>query len=215
VTLFSDRGKGGKQGAYIYSNKYDTNPLFATAGNDVVISGLRLKGPDGEVVNKVEIDKIVARNKKSGNKINLSSIQTYGIPNSKGILISHDNVIIENCEVFNWSHAAIFVERSGSAKVYHNYIHHTQRKGLGYGVMVEGYADIKANIFDYNRHAIAGSGVPGSGYSAEFNIALRNSSDQGHIFDMHGGKDRKDGTNIAGKNVSIRNNVFYVKPERA
>src|SRR5690606_13612736 len=147
--------------------------------------------------------------------INLTSIQTYGIPNSKGILISHKNVEIENCEIYNWSHAAIFVDNAGSAEIHHNYIHHNQRIGLGYGVMVEGFANITANIFDYNRHAIAGSGVPGSGYSAEFNIALQNSSDQGHIFDMHGGKDRKDGTNIAGKSVSIKNNLFYLKSNRA
>jgi hypothetical protein len=35
-----------------------------------------------------------------------------------------------------------------------------------------------------------------------------------HCFDMHGGRDRKDGTNIAGTSIDIYNNTFRAK-ERA
>ena len=33
-----------------------------------------------------------------------------------------------------------------------------------------GTALIEANIFDYYRHAIAGSGLPGTGYEARYNF---------------------------------------------
>ncbi len=217
VIIISNRGENGSDGALIFSNKYDTNPLFETDGDDIKIIGLRIKGPDGNVVNEVEVEKILGRFRKNnpGKKPNLNSIQTYGISNSQGIRINHKNVVVENCEIFNWSHAGIYVGNNGLATIKYNYVHHNQRKGLGYGVMVEGYAYIKANIFDYNRHAIAGSGIPGSGYMAEYNIALENSTNQGHIFDMHGGTDRKDGTNIAGDAITIKNNLLYVKENRA
>ena len=43
--------------------------------------------------------------------------------------------------------------------IHHNYIHHNQARGEGYGVnLYGGNALIEANIFDYNRHDVTGAG---------------------------------------------------------
>ena len=47
----------------------------------------------------------------------------------------------------------------------------------------EGAALIEANLFDYTRHAITGTGRPGEGYEAAYNIHLGNTTN--NIFDVH------------------------------
>jgi hypothetical protein len=53
---------------------------------------------------------------------------------------------------------------------------------------------------------IAGTGRPGCAYVARHNVELGTSLS--HCFDMHGGRDRKDGTDIAGTAITIHNNTF-------
>jgi hypothetical protein len=65
---------------------------------------------------------------------------------------------------------------------------------------------IEYNRFDWNRHSIAGTGRPSCGYVARHNVELGVSLS--HCFDMHGGRDRKDGTDIAGTSIEIYNNTF-------
>lgn len=92
-------------------------------------------------------------------------------------------------------------------QIHHNFIHHCQYNGLGYGVTVDqASALIEYNLFDWNRHSLAGTGRPGSGYIARHNVELGVSLS--HCFDMHGGRDRKDGTDVAGTSIEIYNNTF-------
>ncbi|MBP8954018.1 MAG: hypothetical protein KBI47_16595, partial [Armatimonadetes bacterium] len=65
---------------------------------------------------------------------------------------------------------------------------------------------IEFNLFDFNRHSIAGTGAPGNSYIARNNVELGTSLS--HCFDMHGGRDRNDGTDIAGTRIEIYNNTF-------
>ncbi|MCP4641461.1 MAG: hypothetical protein GY851_13550, partial [bacterium] len=65
---------------------------------------------------------------------------------------------------------------------------------------------IIANKFDYCRHHIASGGAPGCAYEAAWNLILPHAT--GHYFDMHGGRDRDDGTDIAGTTIDIHNNTF-------
>ncbi len=46
VTIASGRGKGDSQGGMIFSNKQDTRPLFLTGGDNIRLTGLRVRGPD-------------------------------------------------------------------------------------------------------------------------------------------------------------------------
>ena len=66
--------------------------------------------------------------------------------------------------------------------------------------------NIEYNLFNWNRHSIAGTGRPGNSYVARHNVELGVSLS--HCFDMHGGRDRGDGTDTAGTLIEIYNNTF-------
>jgi len=103
--------------------------------------------------------------------------------------------------------------RGDGHRIHHNYIHHCQYNGLGYGVCHNTDSSlIEFNLFDSNRHSIAGTGRPGCSYIARHNVELGVSLS--HCFDMHGGRDRKDGTNVAGTSIEIYNNTFRA-PQKA
>ena len=102
------------------------------------------------------------------------------------MVYSSQNVEIDNNELYGWSNAAVGVEdpfnrinpdNYNAVWVHDNFIHHNQHRGrLGYGVVVgeTAYALIERNVFDWNRHAIAGNGSDGSGYRAYQNLVLEN-----------------------------------------
>jgi hypothetical protein len=111
------------------------------------------------------------------------------------------------CEISGFSHAAAYLTAGTEHHIHHNYIHHCQYQGLGYGICHDIASSlIEYNFFDWNRHSIAGTGRPGCGYVARHNVELGVSLS--HCFDMHGGRDRKDGTEIAGTSIEIYNNTF-------
>ena len=202
VTLCSGRGQNNSRGALIYTESLDAYPLFYTKGSLIRISGIRFQGPD-TLRRTSQMKKLQADGK------------FYDIPNSCGIRIVNDNVEIDNCEIFGWSYAGIDLKDNPSkVHIHHNYIHHNQRYGLGYGVHVNrGFALIEANFFDWNRHHIAGTGYAECSYEARYNIIGANASS--HAFDMHGGRDRKDNTEIAGGSILIHHNTFYLESEKA
>jgi hypothetical protein len=206
VTLASDRGLKGSKGAILRSDNFGTSPLLKVLGPNVRITGLRIIGPDPKPR--------LAHHKRSFNPgrgdREARHHYYYLFPNSTGIQTEHDTLEVDNCELSGWSHAAVYLKGGGNHRIHHNYIHHNQRKGLGYGVC-HGYGKnigslIEYNLFNYNRHSIAGTGAPGIRYEARNNVALGESLS--HNFDMHGGKDRRDGTNIAGSNILIHHNTF-------
>jgi len=82
-----------------------------------------------------------------------------------------------------------------------------QYAGLGYGVSHDVASSlIERNLFDFNRHSIAGTGRPGCAYEARHNVELGTSLS--HCFDMHGGRDRDDGTEVAGTTILVHHNTF-------
>jgi hypothetical protein len=119
--------------------------------------------------------------------------------------------------LFGWDYAAIDLGTgSHDNDIHHNFIHHNQRSGLGYGVVFHTGADalVEANVFDWNRHSIAGSrGFPGASYEACYNLVLGNAN--GHYFDMHGGNDISDPTVPAGGYVKVHHNTFMESSEPA
>ena len=106
------------------------------------------------------------------------------------------------------------LEMKAGAYIHHNYIHHNQMEGLGYGITLSkgGVALVEANYFDNCRHAIAGTGAPGEGYEARYNICGPNwISTSPHNFDMHG---FKTGYGIiAGDTIRIHHNTFMGNTE--
>lgn len=213
VTLASNRGYKGSEGAIIKSDNFATSPLINTRGPNVRITGLRIIGPDPKP--HLEHHKRSYNPARSDSKA--QSTYYYLLPNSDGILSDYENLEVDNCELSGWSQAAIYLRKGDRHHIHHNYIHHNQRQGLGYGIS-HGYEKnisslIEFNLFNYNRHSIAGTGAPGNSYEARNNIEMGESLS--HNFDMHGGKDRQDGTNIAGKFISIHHNTFTNPKVRA
>ena len=114
---------------------------------------------------------------------------------------------VDNCELAGWSHGAISLKAGDGHHIHHNFIHHNQYNGLGYGVSHDqAFSLIEYNLFNYNRHSLAGTGRSSSGYEARHNIELGESLS--HCFDMHGGRDRKDGTKVAGTWMKVHHNTF-------
>jgi hypothetical protein len=172
-------------------------PLISIKADGVTIEGLKIEG--------VETD----QKKKEIIELNKQGIKgVYQFPVTRGIHVLANDVKIINCELSGFSHAAIFAENAVNLLVEKNYIHHNQRWGLGYGVSLHllSTARIINNKFNFNRHSIAGSGSPGQSYGAAYNWFGKNHS--ASPLDMHGGKDRGDGTHIAGKVISIHHNTI-------
>ena len=214
VILASGRGINGSKGALLYTNKNGTFPLFTVEESGTEIFGIRLKGPDTGIysggvdafANKSEAYKKVNRNK-------LYHKNMYGVPVSYGIGVSGPNFSISNCEVFGWTYAGICLEGNATnAKIHHNYIHHNQRFGLGYGVVLKKGASalITANLFNFNRHSVAGTGEEDITVEVSYNRFLEDNNTTWAI-DMHGGQDRNDGTNIAGRRIEIHHNEIRLK----
>jgi len=150
-------------------------PLFEIKGDNVLFSGFRLQGPTDGI--------------------------GKGDRKEKGILISPfgfatplRNVEISNMEIFHWSGVGVqvadnveqaergrlFNTNPGAVRIRGNFFRQNQHgAGEGYGVAVTdgAYATIEQNVFDENRHAIAGGSrndhaLDYSGYTARENLIL-------------------------------------------
>jgi hypothetical protein len=181
VILAGTRGLAGSLGARLFTTQRATSPLFTTTGPHTRLTGLRIEGP------------------YSGPE-KIADFAT-------GLAIGHHNCEVDNCEVYNWNCSGISASGWGDIYIHHNDIHHCQLSGYGYGV-VTGRSNcfIIANKFDWCRHDIASSGSPGDSYEAAWNLVGENATS--HRFDMHGGRDRGDGTQIAGDWMHIHHNTF-------
>lgn len=202
VTLAGDRGHNGSKGALLTSDALKTPRMICAAGPDVRITGLRMRGPNPK--------RYLDHHRRSFGEQGSGREYYYKLPTSDGITTRFSRLKVDNCEISAFAHGGIFLIEGEGHHIHHNFIHHCQYNGLGYGV-VHGTASslIEYNLFDSNRHSIAGTGRPGSSYVARHNVELGVSLS--HCFDMHGGQDRKDNTDIAGTSIEIYNNTFLPK----
>lgn len=205
VTLASDRGHNGSPGGILTSDALDTPVMIKIEGAGVRITGLRLQGPNPK--------RYLDHHHRAFDPGGEGHKYYYKFPTSKGITTTFPDLEIDNCEISAFSSAGISLQQGTGHHIHHNYIHKCQYNGLGYGVSHDVASSIiEYNIFNENRHSIAGTGRPGCTYTARNNVHQEISLS--HCFDMHGGRDRKDGTDIAGSTIEIYNNTFHA-PERA
>lgn len=207
VTLASDRGHSGSRGAlivndalkpYQITNIYSRHSMISTGGPDVRVTGLRIQGPNPKTR--------AQHHRRSFGEGGRGKEYYYTFPTQDGISAAHDHLEVDNCEISGFGHGALDLRDGDDHHIHHCFIHHCQYYGLGYGVTHNGSSSlIECNIFDSNRHSIAGSGEEGCSYVARNNVQLATSLS--HCFDMHG-QDRGDGTQIAGEYVEIYNNTF-------
>jgi hypothetical protein len=194
VTLASDRGLDGSAGALIkrtanLNGKYE-EPMFIIGGDNVRITGLRLEGEqypqdygnkDGETFQRYYLVGIFAGNVKAFEA--------------------------DNCELYGWAWSSVSLRQCDAAYIHHNYIHHNQARGEGYGVnLYGGNALIEANLFDYNRHDVTGAGMRGEQYEARYNRHLGHGDAIGAAnYDVH--QDEETGTGLAGNLFKIHHNT--------
>ena len=194
VTLASDRGLNGSLGALIKRSRNVNGgwgeQIFIAGGNNVRLTGVRL---EGEMYPQ-----------DYGNKAGETSEQQYLV----GIYAKErTGYEVDNCELRGFAWSAVVSDNCVQSYVHHNYIHHNQARGEGYGVALYGGTSIiEANIFDYNRHSITGTGYAGEGYEARYNIVKGNGNAiGGHHFDVH--QDERGGS-FAGNLYKIHHNTF-------
>ena len=206
VWLAGGRGRDCAPGARLFTTETVRAPLLRIDGDDVRVTGLRIHGADPNECPPEWPDAC------TGDIAGDTNCRDC-MPSSYGIVAAgFDRLEVDNCELAGWSFAAISVADGVGHRVHHNDDHHTQRQGLGYGVVLYGgidadtAVDIAWNRFDYNRHAVAGSGYPRQDYEARRNLVLTHSI--GHIFDMHGMDEHThDGSVWAGRELLVHHNT--------
>lgn len=211
VTLASGRGRNGSRGALLFSSTFAPCPMLRVNGPGVRITGLRIHGPDSSIENDDPIHCV-------------AEVFLTGVGNISPIP-SRWGTEIDNNEISSWPGSGVQVINVMGVRVHHNVIQFNRRQehngtcgdhdyGLGYGIEVSpGSAIIEANVFDHNRHDIASDGTPGAYYTAIYNLVLTGAV--GHSFDVHGGVDRADCTDIAGSAFEIHHNTFLQSRESA
>ena len=194
VTLTGGRSPT-RAGGMLELSRRIGKPIMLRLGSNTRVTGLRLRG------------------------YNQRDPEDRGYP-MRGIQINGGSgVLIENNEIFGWPAEGVEAIETPAhfqttPRITRNFIHNNGGKGnLGYGVVLSGngFARIDRNVFNYNRHDIAGSGQSaGQGYLAELNLVLTSGPTCGgnynQHFDMHGTKGGTGGT--AGRLIEIRRNTI-------
>ncbi len=193
VILKGVKGPDGSTPSLVHQGR--PVPMLLIEAPDVRIEDLKFEGVETDS----KKEEIIALNRKGIKGV-------YQFPVTRGIEIVSRGVFISGCEMSGFSHAAVFLRGDSSAYIEKSHIHHNQRWGLGYGVALHerAQARITGSRFNFNRHSIAASGLPGQVYEADQNWFGPDHSDT--PLDMHGGKDRGDGTEIGGRRVHIHHN---------
>jgi hypothetical protein len=200
VTLASDRGHHGSPGALLSSDALKTPVMIRAKGAGVRITGLRLRGPNPK--------RYLQHHRRAFGPGGDGHSYYYKFPTQDGIATQFDQLEVDNCDISGFGHAGVCLKQGEGHHIHHNFIHHCQYNGLGYGISHDRASSlIEGNQFDFNRHSIAGTGRPGCNYEARNNVELGTSLS--HCFDMHGGRDRQDGTDIAGTTILIHHNTFW------
>lgn len=182
VTLAGTRGLNGSPGARIFTTLREGHGLMTSGGDEIRLTGLRFEGAFGGTERVSD--------------------------HSSFLSINHFGAQVDNCEIYNFNVSGISVGIGAiGVRIHHNHLHHIQRSGYGYPIVTNAAGlQVVANRFDHCRHAIASSGPPGSGYEAAWNLVGPNETS--FSFDMHGGRDRGDNTDIAGDWMHVHHNTF-------
>jgi hypothetical protein len=178
--------------------------MLRILGAGVRVAGLRIRGPNPK--------RYLDHHSRAFSEGGGGHDYYYRFPTQCGIVTEADRLEVDNCEISGFGLAGVHLKAGEGHRVHHCSIHHCQYQGLGYGVAHDRASSvIDHNLFDWNRHSIAGTGRPGCAYVARHNVELGTSL--GHCFDMHGGRDRQDGSDVAGSTIEICRNTFRA-PER-
>lgn len=196
VTIASNRNLNGGAGGMIKTDGYD-NGLFVHDEGSFRVTGLQVKGPRTDYFDPWDTGE---------------EIYDYA---AMAFQLGGQAAIVDNCEMFGWTFAAITVGKRSQATwgwIHHNSMHHNQMAHLGYPMdLYNGLHLIEWNSFDANRHSIAGFGRPTNGYEARFNHVGPNAVSWS--FDMHNLAENLSTVSfsenkVGGKFTNVHHNVF-------
>jgi hypothetical protein len=185
VTIRGDR-HGLRPGAELRVQK-GNEQMLKLAGDDVRITGLRLRGPSRDTdPDGVESNGILATDGHSRAIIDHNEISDW---TTHGIDAYGDDSKPDECR----DHRDPRTTRSQTVRIARNFIHHNRKQERGYGVEAHqgGFPLVEGNTFVSNRHSIAADGRKCTSYLAWYNLALYDSPLQHnlwytHDFDVHG-----------------------------
>lgn len=198
ITLAGDRGKNNAEGPLLFTRSMPNEANVFWVESNTRITGIRFKGPD---VNFEDIDY------EKYPKSDASCFYVHGV-----------NVEIDNCEISNFFRGGVEVYPDGkNVHIHHNFIHDVQ----AYPVVVLNKSElpilIEANLVHWIWTSVAGSGYPGNGYEARFNIFIRKGVPASllpyeghHGIDMHPFLEAQQERDqlIAGDEVDVHHNTF-------
>lgn len=190
-------------------------------GDDVRISGLRIRGADYGVADTPQLRR------------GIQSAGTVELEIDHNEISGFESMGIELLDDKN-RYPPTGLPR---VRVHDNFIHHNRSYGRdGYGIQVKdgAFAWIERNVFDYNRHAIEGDGDKRTGYLAYDNLVLPRGGEHKrvpiygwvytHQFDMHGSRscgiggffnDALYNCGFGGHHIDIRHNSFWYSRDNA
>ena len=126
VTLAGDRGYRKSKGALLSSDALKTPVMIRAAGPNVRITGLRIRGPNPK--------RYLDHHRRAFSYGGGGHDYYYKFPISRGITTEHPHLQVDNCEISAFGHAGIHLIKGDGHHIHHNFIHHCQYNGLGYGV---------------------------------------------------------------------------------
>lgn len=184
VTLASDRGCDGSDGALLLHTTAERAEPMLLLGEEARVTGFEIRG--------------YAYSKRDQSYTPAPRDETLGY----GIQLAGDGAEIDNNHVTSFVGKCITTGGASNAWIHHNRIDWCHRLGYGYGVSMGSTSNalIEFNRIDNTRHAIAAAGSENCFYEARYNVA--GPYRQNHTFDMHGSG------GVGGKRMLVHHNTF-------
>ncbi|MDL5363324.1 hypothetical protein [Halalkalicoccus sp. NIPERK01] len=216
-TIVSDRGVDGSTGALLYTTDHGKDsPAWdgGSSGRGVItmrggsrISGVRFRGPYHDHYDDPEYPGYIPLDSGTASERRRKRERRY----ARGMRILHDDVEVDNCELYGWPNQAMAIGASSTAvspHVHHVYGHDCMMVGAGYVVDVfNGHPTIELSYFNATRHSVNGFGFPTCGYTLE--DCVFGPSTYSHAVDMHClAENGYSGDLTAGGRVEVRRCTF-------
>ena len=196
VTLAGDRGRDGSPGPLLFTRDIPKQASLLSARSNTRVTGLRIRGADP---NFPDIDYDEAERSWT------RAIVAWGA-----------DIEIDNCEISNFHHSGVSVQGQ-NVRVRHCHIHDVHAYPVVTADKMRPPMLIEACRIHWVWHTIAGTGAPGTGYEARYNLCIRDTppaswgpKHKSHGFDMHAYRpvSRSRKRRIAGDRISIHHNTM-------
>ena len=200
VTLAGNRGENGSPGPLLFTTNMPDRSVLFKLREGARMTGLRIQGPDPDYdAYQFQVN--------SANRTKTRCMITTGA-----------NIEVDNCEISNFDRGGIeFQAGTRDLHVHHNFLHDIGQNPLAALKEAGTPVLIEANIIEWVRFALAGTGFPGSGFEARYNKIVRKPVpavwqpyDGSPAISISNYSDikREQGIRLSGEQFSIHHNTF-------